>query len=656
MAGSAQRVEGLRFVSAQQIALSRKRPWLDDYLATTLRVWDEDRREHADVPFDTILPDGSLLSEKSRLYATARELAFWIRAGGYTRIDDAGRHALYVESIVRLCYGLVARGFDCFSELTTDDVDEICEDAAIGRHGITTVCDRLQAFLQDFDEWEEVPPNLRSGKAFKQSAIRSLLNIPPKWSQQELKRIFRDAECRLNGEELPVRRPSKPVAVQQVMIYATLFDASYKLRALMEAPSIDFEPFPEGPSKRADDLGSGTRPTPIPPPGLALDLIQGAVEYVSKDGGSVRDEYQRVLELSNDHLDYHRRATDVRSAMIRLVIACFIIIAAFTARRRREILSLEFECLAGNDQDGWWLNIYIYKTEQKKTWIPVPPIVARAVATLGDLALVRQHPEGALFRYFDPVQKQSVRHAPEKRLNEFANEIGAGSYAKAGEAVMWHWTPRQFRRFFAVMFIYKYKGKRETLAQALRQYDQNSASAYLRLDPKVDAIWIKEIWNFQVEIAAEIAQGKTVYRGGLGDRLNKLRARLMRKFGEKIMVIPERMANFFLKDLQRNQAVVRVLPHALCTCPETRAAALKAQCRKGIKLGDDEVGPRVGRGGVAVCPWCPFALIGPEHAEHYDVELEALEASLQQDYVEPASLFAELQAANVVHIRHFRGI
>jgi len=656
MAGSAERVAEFPFASGLQIAASRQRPWLDDYLATTLRVWDEDHREHEDVPFDTILPDGSKLSERPHLYATARELAFWIRAGNYTRIDDAGRHKLYAESIVRLCYGLVARGFDCFSELTRDAVDEICADAAVGRHGVTTVCDRLQAFLQDFRNWDDLPPNLCSGKKFREAAICGMLNIPPQWSRPELKRIFRDAASRLNGEELPIEQPAKAVAVQNVMIYTTLFDAAYKLRGLLEAPSIDFEPFPEGPSKRADNLGSGTFPTPIPPHDLALDLIEAAIRHVAVHGETVRDEYQRVLKLPAASADFRRRSADIRSAIIRLTIACYIILAAFTARRRREILSLELECLAGNDNDGWWLNIYIYKTEQKRTWIPVPPIAARAVMTLRDLALATERADKALFRYFDPVQKQCVRHAPEKRLNDFANEVGAGSFARAAEVVPWHWTTRQFRRFFAVMFIYKYRGKRETLAHALRHYDQTSTAAYLRLDPKVDAIWIKEIWNFQVDIANDIAEGRAVYRGGYGDKLNKLRERLLRKFGERIKIIPERIAGLILKDLQRNQAVVRVLPHALCTCPETREAALKAQCRKGTKLDSGDVGPRVGRGGVRVCPGCPFALIGPEHLEHYDTESSLLEQSSEQYFVEPKSVFAELQTANAVHIRQFRGI
>ena len=47
-----------------------------------------------------------------------------------------------------------------------------------------------------------------------------------------------------------------------------------------------------------------------------------------------------------------------------MATACWILIAAFSARRDREVDELEAGCLAGNDADGWWIETYIEKTLQ----------------------------------------------------------------------------------------------------------------------------------------------------------------------------------------------------------------------------------------------------------------------------------------------------
>ncbi|MEB3025997.1 hypothetical protein, partial [Parvimonas sp. M13] len=81
--------------------------------------------------------------------------------------------------------------------------------------------------------------------------------------------------------------------------------------------------------------------TPTPPPQLALHLLEHAARSIFDNDVGER------ADLAD------------RKAVVSVATACWIVIAAFSARRRAEIDDLRYGCLRGNDADGWWLQIYI---------------------------------------------------------------------------------------------------------------------------------------------------------------------------------------------------------------------------------------------------------------------------------------------------------
>ncbi|MBB3147203.1 integrase [Phyllobacterium trifolii] len=635
----------------------RTRSWLRSAYADHIWVVADGAGEGKDetVSFDVRMADGRSLIEHRDLCASAKELLFWIRAGNYTRIDDAYRHKQYGDAIIRACYGLTARGFSSFADLTAVDIELICEDAAFGVDGLTRASKSLKEKLAEYQTWQHVPRSLIKNEELDLREAITAFHLPSTWARKEIKSELLVATARLNGKLLAsvADMKERPITIQNIQLVTMLFDALYALRHFIVAPTIGFRPFPEGPAKKAEDLGSTTERTPIAPPDLVLTLLEESVRIVATQCESIQTGYKTLLDVDNRETSKRPEAQAMRARIETFVTACYILIAAFTARRREEIKMLERDCIAGNNDYGWWMKVYIEKTDRRRTWIPIPSIVARAVQILCSLDTGNfEDPGMSLFEYLDPVARRRTSLKPESRLNDFAKLVGAHEYTnEKNETLPWHWTTRQFRRFFAVLFIYRYKGKKETLAHHLRHFNLQMTNDYVTLDPDNARVWTREIWNFQIEIARDLVDGRTVYTGPMGDRLTKLVQRLKQKFSDNIIIVPERMARIVMRSMKKNQLVLTPKPWVTCSCPHNLHGCHKAACRKIAGFEANAIGPDFSAAGPTVCPSCPWALIAAENLAYIDEELQAMRVADNHEY----TIFGELQAANIVQLSAFRG-
>jgi integrase len=607
------------------------------------------------IDFDVRMADGRSLLEHADLYATAKEFTFWIRAGAYTRIDDAYRHKQYGDAMLRLCYGLTARGFFSFAALTSVDIDMICEQAAFGVDGLTAASQTLRNSLARFDTWESVPESLIKDGAFDLTSVVNAFNLPPRWARNDLRTELEAVTARLKGEKM-ASVAEHPITVQNIQTVTTIFEALFALRHFIEATSISFRPFPEGAFQRAADLGSTSNRTPIPPPELALRLMENSTRYIVEHSDRILASHRAVLAAQEDGTWERARLDALRGQINSLAVACYILVAAFTARRSEEIKLLERDCIAGNDLDGWWMKIYIEKTERQRTWIPIPGIVARSVDVLRSLTAGEGESKssGPLFEYLDPVTNRFNILYPERFLNQFAESVGAHEYANDNNSKIesWSWVTRQFRRFFAVLFFYRYKGKLETLAHHLRHFNLQITNDYITLDPDNAKIWTQEVWNFQVQVSRDLVTGRSTYSGPMGKRLNNLAARLRDKFSSSVVVVSEVIAKALVRQMKKNQLVLTPKLWVTCTCPRNRKGCERAACRKAAGYDGSDIGPDFSAAGPTVCPDCPWALIGTENLAYMDEQLEAMSAIASGEG--GPTIFAELQAANVVALRRFR--
>jgi hypothetical protein len=608
------------------------------------------------IDFNVRMATGKSLLDHPELLATAKEFVFWIREGNYTRIDDAARHKQYSDTIVRLCYGLTARGFRTFSDLTSIDIDIICEESAYGIDGLTTATKILKNRLSVFQAWGQVPAEFKSGNELALDPIINAFNLPERWARRELKSELKSVRARLDGKLLASVADSKehPVTIQNIQLVTTVFDAIHCLRHFMSAPTIKFRPFPQGPAKKAEDLGRTTSRTPIAHPDLVLSLLEHATKFVATNCDETLAEYRAVLQASIEGNWNRSAARAVHDRVEALTTACYILIAAFTARRAEEIKLLQRDCIAGNDECGWWMKVYIEKTQRTHTWIPVPGIVARAVKVIGsfrETEIASEH--DLLFDYFQPILRRTTKRTPENNINVFARAVGCHEHTNDnGEAKGWHWTTRQFRRFFAVLFFYRYRGKIETLAHHLRHFNLQMTNDYVTLDPEVALIWTREHFNFQVNIARDLVEGRTKYSGPMGERLNRLVQKVRAAFQKSVVILPETMARIVVRSMKKQHLVLTPKPWVNCCCPRDRRGCEKAACRKLAGSGQNDVGPDFSTAGPTVCPECPWALFGKENVDLLDEELQEMKTSFVG--TEQPTIFGELLSSNIVRLSSFR--
>lgn len=645
-------------VSIENSLASRHRSWLcSAYEDNTWIIEDGvGEKQRYTISFVARMADGRMLSDHPDLLATAKEIVFWIRAGNYTRLDDGARHAQYGATMVRLCYGLTARGFRSFSDLSTLDIEKICEEAAFGVDGLTGASQILRDYLSTFQTWSDVPEGMFRNNEFNLDAISEKLNLPDRWARKEIKSEVIVASAKLNGKLLASVAQSKvkPITVQNIQIVTMLFDGMYALRHFIDAPTIRFKPFPEGPSAKAAELGNTTDRTPIAHPDLVLTFLEEAMRYVATHSFEILGKYQAIIDdLRTIRLD-RRAAEENRQRIYQLSTACYVLIAAFTARRADEIKKLNWDCVAGNDEDGWWMKIYIEKTERQRTWIPIPAIVARAVKVLSSLSDEPDEGEvGTLFTWFDPNLDRVVELKPEDRINDFAKLVGAHEHANDnGVKAPWHWTTRQFRRFFAVLFIYRYRGRKEVLAHHLRHFNLTMTDDYTSLDPEQAKIWIKEIHDYKVTIARDIVSGRVSYTGPMGEQLRKVHEKFASIFAKNVRVVSEATARVLLRTVTKRHLVFTPKPWVTCTCPRNASGSEKAACRKLVGFEEGEVGPDFAAAGPTVCPGCPWALIGPENIEYMDKELQAMRSSFMLE--DEPTIFGELRDANIFTLESYR--
>src|SRR5690606_6932104 len=148
--------------------------------------------------------------------------------------------------------------------------------------------------------------------------------------------------------------------------------------------------------------------------------------------------------------------------------------------------------------------------------------------------------------------------------------------------VAWHWHPHQFRRFFAVLYFYRFEsGSIEVLSHHLRHFSLEMTRRYITEDAEVAALWTDTEWDYMGQVARSIVSGERSISGSAGERLKKTAKRLIDVFRRKLQVAtPERVGASLTLIMQRQGMVLTPKPWVTCSCPRTREAAAKAGCRR----------------------------------------------------------------------------
>lgn len=688
----------------------RTAPWLKSpYPAPEWDVADSHGgAESVTLSFRMRMPDGRCFTEWSDFYAAVKEYAFLLRDPRYARVDDAEVHVASVRALMAVCHGLALDGFTSFKHANSKVFKRILSRMVQGNDGIWKASERLERWLANRSRSNA--PGLKAGlplrsktdgsgylKHLDNEKLMQLAGLPS--SACKLPRVAHlcNAASREAGLHHRAEAGLMPdhvrLSVQALQRILGAIELLYVMRRGINGTSLPERPFSSA-SQVAKKHGSSTKPTPIPPAAPTLHLISHAMLWVSNYAPPLLELIRSALEMSDrNRAKRHtreaafaklvnatpsegpegspwplaERAVRVESARLScqaavrlLFAACFIVVVTFSARRKDAVLALEAADLDGSDEEGWWLRPYIQKTLQRKDWIPVPPIVSRAIDVLRALseAARTQTETSSLFQWLNPFPT-----TPEVNTNlleangsidEFASWVKTPRWSpKAGQELEWHWTPHQFRKFFAVLYFYRYKGATiEVLAHFLRHFNLEMTKQYLTMDKEAKSIFDSVEWGYKKHVARNIALKGGAALGGMTKRLAKqliehLRSKL------RITAAPlEAPEEYILRQMERQRLVITPKAWVDCSCPRTKKAARSANCRNREGADSNELGPDFKHAGPEVCSECPFAIDNGRLEEALaEVAMNAKRTSV--DVLTSGTFLHELAKERVVQLHRY---
>lgn len=701
-----ERVASLDAESAQNLDGRRTAPWLlspyssDKWIVTD--TLDPSRRKT--IAFRYRMADGRCLTEVGSLYRTVKEYAWWVRVPAIGGMEDAKTQQSKVLGLMAVAHSMSMKGIWSFADLDRFIIDDLVERISFGVDALLDAHERVTRYL---DELEQV--HLRDPKADRglpryvtptgvwtnKVAGRQILaacNLPD--SASTLTRVAWPIAAASNRAglrhevDLSIECPAPAVVTSIAMLrFLSPIEQLYDWRHRVEADSPLIRPFDQGAQKVSEAKGARTQRTPTPPPSLALKLLEQAATWVIEYAPLLLDAERRALQLrGKERSRRHRELDAIERTLPRsgaagcpwpcymrrhstfdvfhfydaikfLSVACWIVVATFSARRIEEMLDLEPDCIRGNESEGWWLHVYIAKTLQRKEWIPVPSLVAAAINVMIGLSEPARKFTGTqkIFQWLDPFTGEDdalpIALSPQGNLSEFAAHVSIPEHAtEQGELKIWHWTSHQLRRFFAILYFYRYEGAQlEVLSHHLRHFNLEMTRVYVTKDPDVRALWLDTEWGYQGDLVRAIVAGERRISGGMGERLTKTARRLVALFRSRLQVVTSEKISTALKlILKRKGVVLSPKPWVTCTCPATERAAASARCRGGALSEGVVSGPDFSNAGPDVCSKCPWAYIDESKEFFYRQELSFLRQSVAA--VGPDTVVASLQAARIADI------
>jgi hypothetical protein len=596
------------------------------------------------------MPNGRLLTDYPQLLEAVREI-IELRARRADVSINAVRLKNYGLCALQLAYATARRGKNSFAELDRRDLEDLVGDVSAGADGLVRASEQLRHFGERFATISEVPRHLlRKSKSGYKIHVKRLFfecGIPDGLAntrpvQRELALVVKRWVC---GESEP--KPVPPTEVlkdaaitaQYAGTYTSILEALFKMRGRMRAKGLLFNPFSGSAGAEAATIGRETSKTPLAPPLLCLKFMENTTRFLFANREQIVDEYRAVLLQPSPSV---ASTAQCRQRLSTLATACFVLISLFTARRYNEVMSIERGCLAGNDSYGWWMQVIILKKRrQERTWIPVPHLVARAVETM---RLIGDHvPDVSertrLFSYRFPTEAKVICFDPSKRLDAFAEGMDARVYANDNsQGKIWHWQPRQFRRFFCVFYFFRYKGNVEALTHHLRHYSIEETLGYLKRDPEISRIWFEEQWGFKMHIATSIAVGSLNYSGAMGTYYKRFKDRLASGYQKHIHLVRD-VPSTMVEAWDRRGLVIRPRKWVDCACPDDPKKACRAICRLGHVFKEGEYGPDMENAGPGPCSRCMYAF-QDEEARRFVARVMG-ESTERQPATDMVSMFAE---------------
>lgn len=551
-----------------------------------------------------VLPDGSRLTDKSneRLLQTLLDIvdASQPRLAGASFASVFG--GLYV-----LIQWMFNRSIYSFGSLLSHHYREFLRDSSQGLDVCISATPRLYQHLKSL---EAMPA--RERKALTIVEVFTGAGIPHTY----VPRLTRTRELAhafiKDGAKALTKGPRTP-RVQRVR-WTTLRTRVKAVQRLWEfrdslADPAQVEPFPDDTVNAIRQLGLPRGQTEVIPHALAMKLMVGSMDMVMTVGPAFLD-WELAAKHSDDrdtNLDspkergfgplvtlierrtnvtlvrHPRNVTSSSIAAITLErtilpLACMVAIFAHTGRRKIEVESLESNCIKGDQAEGRHLAAYIAK-RQAFELRPCPEVVARAVDLMN-----RYH--GHTPEVVQPLfhlRGKAERMRLVERIDVFATFVGAVTYTDSnGRRRTWHWKAHQFRRLYAIYYIWRYEDSSYlALRHHFGQGNEREAAYYARLASDENfADLVQEAGLFTLEKLREVARGE----GGFAGAFAQVIAKRVERVRLLLRLTSPNSLEAVLKHLVETEGLVLLAgPWGYCGCKPTPSNMRRAKCRQGAR-------------------------------------------------------------------------
>ncbi|URI11615.1 hypothetical protein MW290_22005 [Aquincola tertiaricarbonis] len=686
---------------------NRTAPWMIDCQYESLRwtVSDTDNPKNTRViDFEYVMPGGKTLADFPKFLRAAREYAYWIRNQRYTRINDAETHAAVAQYMMLIIHGLAVDGLTSFKNVSKKFLKVFVRRMKFAGDGVLRASERIESWLKQHQHCN--PQQLRAllplesnGHYWRLKATEFLRSIGLPISAARYPRaahfmtmIRNRAELTQQPESLPPAPPE--LAVPNVMTLTRMlgtFEALFNMRNVIDAIGIYERPFDFSTTTFARKHGARSIPTPLPPPQLALHLMSHAMTWVLNYSDALLELFDQATSAAPElaklptgqRQDRHRELVkrspqtgpehgpwplcvnsvygvnglSMHTALSMLFIACMIVIATFSARRLEELTGLETGDFRRDKSGKPWLRAYIQKTLQGKEWLPTADIVGRAFAVLCRLSTISRRENGDKFitRWTTPFISGGstiIRNWSKANINQFANFVGTPKVVGLnGELEDWAWNSHQFRRFFAVLYFYRYRGSIDDLAYFLRHLDLEMTRKYLTVTPDQAKAFREVEGQYHRTVGQDILAGKSD-KVGAG---RELKRQMHLHFQKKLRVSPpsdDESLDFLTRQMRTRRWVFRPRRWGDCTCPSSKQGSKAARCRANRTT--QGLGPDFANSAPSICAECPFIADNGHLEEQRHMEELGYQELSDNDLLK-GTLVAGMARAKVISLMRVEG-
>jgi hypothetical protein len=544
-------------------------------------------------------------------------------------------------------------GIRRFANLAKPDLEAYIERAVYGVGYLLNQPERVRNLIKDMRESGTAMPRhgrMLDLKRLLESAIDPRRATHDRASLYEiLKEVLKEG-LYLKPRFLSIldTGPGIPTRVSQVHLSRLLqpWELQWQMRRTLPGDKIAFDPFPfETLAKAASKLGMTSSRTKTVPIEQAMYLIDRSIRWVldysswileiirkadvvagSNRADSPRRQRTKLVSIltgiqvsqgpgqpwpmkprltSNLHKDIRTFTSTLRC----LFASCFVVIAAFTARRRNEVTScrekgLNNEHCISSDNEGYWIELWIEKTVQQWDKTPCPEVVVKAIEVLSKLSATARTTNGRseLFQYKRLGLNKTALFRVHKGLRELTNHLDIPPLADGSK---WSFSPRQFRRFFAIMYIWRYEfGELSALSYQLRHYNLDMTRRYIT-EPTQGKIFREVQTQHAVSILKEVALGRRDGSGPFGERFKKIAEKIRSQMINTVHVFTEeKFAERIERLILRSGKVLKGFPWGYCTCGSSSRDLGQAKCLNGADAAEAR-GPDKTKATLLTCANCP---------------------------------------------------